>query len=55
MPDLMSRAFEMLKRAEGYFAASAYRELHRPPFKTGKACKELDEIRDLLAEMQRHA
>ena len=52
MENMMYRSFKILERAEGYFAAAAYRELHEPPFEKGKAWEELVEIRSVLADLE---
>jgi hypothetical protein len=53
LEDLTHRSFKMLERAEGYFAAAAYKEQHEPPYKQGKAYQEFVGIRDLLADLER--
>lgn len=51
--ELFKRAYDMLVRLEGPASARAYNELHSPPFEVGKALKELANLRDLLADMQK--
>ena len=50
---LMRRAFSVLARSEGFFAARAFSEATSPPFEPGRCAYELRDVRDLLAEMQR--
>ncbi len=50
--ELLARAFKVLQRAEGFFAAAAFREITEPPFTRGRAAVELEEIRVLLGDFQ---
>ena len=51
--DILDRCYEMLSSAEGYFAAAAHREITNPPYKNGKAVRELRDIRSLLADLEK--
>lgn len=53
MNELLKRAEELLARAEGYFAAAAYTEMHSPPFERGRKWQELVDIRNLLADLEK--
>lgn len=53
MRELLKRAYHALGMAEGLLAARAYRELYEPPFEHGKAHKEWEDCRALLADIQR--
>ena len=54
MPIFDKRIFRILERAEGFFAAAAWREISEPPFQRGRAWNELAEIREILAELQKN-